>query len=105
MPDRKIHTHFIEPMLLRRTETLPTGRDRVYELKFDGFRAEAIKSNGEVQLRSRNDKDFNTRYPAVAKALASLPDETVIDGEIVALEALTLAERKSQANACVAVAG
>ena len=39
-----------------------------------------------VQLRSRNDNDFSLRYPAIVKALASLPDETVIDGEVVALD-------------------
>jgi DNA ligase D-like protein (predicted ligase) len=86
MPDRKIHAHFIEPMLLLRTETLPAGPDWVYELKFDGFRAEAIKSGGMIHLRSRNDKDFNVRYPSIVQALAALPDETVIDGEIVALD-------------------
>lgn len=73
-------------MLLLRTEVLPTGRDQVYELKFDGFRAEAIKSAGTVYLRSRNNKDFNARYPAIAKALSGMPDDTVIDGEVVALE-------------------
>src|SRR5207247_3126504 len=39
-----------------------------------------------VQLRSQNDNDFSVRYPAIVKALASLPDETVIDGEVVALD-------------------
>jgi ATP-dependent DNA ligase len=84
MPDREIKAHFIEPMLLLRTEKLPQGGLWVYEL--DGFRAEAIKSSGRVHLRSRNDKDFNARYPAIVQALAAMPDETVIDGEIVALD-------------------
>jgi len=39
-----------------------------------------------VHLRSRNNKDFSARYLAVAKALAPLPNETVIDGEVVALD-------------------
>jgi len=46
----------------------------------------AIKSSGKVQLRSRNDNNFNSRYPGLVKALASMPDETVIDGEVVALD-------------------
>ena len=55
-------------------------------VKLDGYRAVAIKSGGRIRLRSRNDNDFNSKYPAVAKALSLLPDETVIDGEIVALD-------------------
>jgi bifunctional non-homologous end joining protein LigD len=39
-----------------------------------------------VHLRSRNDNDFSARYPAVTKALAKLPDNTVIDGEVVAFD-------------------
>jgi ATP-dependent DNA ligase len=45
-----------------------------------------IKADGEVRLRSRNDKDFSRKYPMIAKALATIPDETVIDGEVVALD-------------------
>jgi len=84
MPDTK--AKFIEPMLLLRTDKLPKGPQYIFELKFDGFRALAIKSGGRVRLRSRNDRDFNSRYPSIAKALAAMPDETVIDGEIVALD-------------------
>jgi bifunctional non-homologous end joining protein LigD len=50
------------------------------------YRALAIKSNGNVLLRSRNNKDFNSKYPAIVRSLAALPDETVIDAEVVALD-------------------
>jgi ATP-dependent DNA ligase len=86
MADIKINARFIEPMLLQRAEKLPQGGSWLYELKLDGFRAEAIKSGGRVHLRSRNDKDFNATYPAIVQALAGMPDETVIDGEIVAID-------------------
>src|SRR6202050_680795 len=74
-------------MLLLRTEKLPEGADWLTELKLDGYRALAFKTGGKVQLRSRNDNDFNGRYPGIVKALAAMPDETVIDGEVVALDA------------------
>ncbi|MBZ5626279.1 MAG: hypothetical protein LAQ69_47485 [Acidobacteriia bacterium] len=45
-----------------------------------------FESGGRVRLRSRNDNDFSVRYPAIVKALAAVPDETVIDGEIVMLD-------------------
>jgi bifunctional non-homologous end joining protein LigD len=82
----KTKATFISPMLLLRTEKLREGAEWLYELKLDGFRCVAFKTSGKVHLRSRNDKDFNGSYPAIVKALADLPDETVIDGEIVALD-------------------
>src|SRR5215472_11215725 len=86
MPKKKAKAVFIEPMLLLRTEKLPDGPEWLIELKLDGYRAQAIKSGGKVQLRSRNDNNFNSRYAGLVQALASMPDETVIDGEVVALD-------------------
>jgi len=77
---------FIQPMLLLPTATLPEGRTWSYELKLDGYRALAVKTAGKIRLRSRNDKNFNLRYPGVVRGLANMPDETVVDGEVVALD-------------------
>jgi DNA ligase D-like protein (predicted ligase) len=82
----KIKPRFVEPMLLLRTERLPEGPEWGYEIKLDGYRALALKAGGKLFLRSRNDNDFALRYQSIAKALASLPDDTSVDGEIVALD-------------------
>jgi ATP-dependent DNA ligase len=60
------------------TKGKPSGQ-WAYELKRDDYRAIAIRSGGKIHLRSRNNKDFNSHYPAIMAALASLSDETVID--------------------------
>jgi bifunctional non-homologous end joining protein LigD len=87
MSASKTKVSFVEPMLLLRTEKLPGDLSRwQYELKWDGFRAIAVKTLGKVHLRSRKNKDFNEKYPTIVKALAGMPDETVIDGEVVALD-------------------
>ena len=79
-----IRARFIEPMLLQQMAKLSEGAQWLYEL--DGYRAIAFKSAGKVQLRSRNDKDFTTRRPAIALAPSAVPDDTAIDGEVVALD-------------------
>ena len=83
----RVKAGFISPMLLLRSEKLPDDLARwEYQLKFDGYRAIAFKTGGKVHLRSRNDNDFTMRYPAVVRGLANMPDETVVDGEVVALD-------------------
>jgi bifunctional non-homologous end joining protein LigD len=73
-------------MLLLLTDALPSGDQWLYELKLDGYRAIAFKRQGALYLRSRNNKDFSARYPAVVTGLAKLPDNTAIDGESVAFD-------------------
>jgi hypothetical protein len=50
-----------------------------------GYRAIGGKVGRTAQLWSRNLKEFARRFPAVTAALEPLPNDTVIDGEIVAL--------------------
>jgi bifunctional non-homologous end joining protein LigD len=78
---------FVEPMLLRRVDALPEGDGWLREIKFDGYRAIAFKADGILRLRSRNNKDFSEKYRWVMEGLAKLPNNTVIDGELVAFDA------------------
>jgi bifunctional non-homologous end joining protein LigD len=78
---------FIEPMKCKLSHALPEGKEWVYEIKFDGVRALAIKKGREVSLISRNQKNLNSRYPQVADAIRKLEcDQIVLDGEVVALD-------------------
>jgi bifunctional non-homologous end joining protein LigD len=65
---------------------LPEGSDWTYEVKLDGYRAIGLRTGGETILYSRNHKNFNKRFPQIAEALSDLPADTVIDGEVVALD-------------------
>ena len=76
---------FFEPMLCDKAEQPPEGPEWRYELKLDGYRAIGFKTDGQARLWSRNGKDFVRRFREVAKAIESLPEDTAIDGEIVAL--------------------
>ncbi len=58
-------------------------RDWQVEWKYDGIRCQAIKRKGEVFLWSRGEDLITERFPEIAKAAESLPDGTVLDGEIL----------------------
>ena len=77
---------FVEPMECLPVSALPEGNDWSYEIKLDGFRLEAVKKKGETTLFSRRGNILNRKFPYVASALKGLPDDTILDGEVVALD-------------------
>ena len=77
---------YIEPMQCQAVTDLPEGDDWTFEIKFDGYRCVAVKIGEKATLFSRNEKRLNDRFPQVAEALAALPGDFAIDGEIVALD-------------------
>ena len=78
---------FIEPMKARLVDDPPQHGDWLYELKFDGIRAIAVKDGKKISLISRNGNKLDTRFPEIAAAVKDLPvRDCVIDGEAVALD-------------------
>src|ERR1700751_2444159 len=73
-------------MLLLQKDRLPEGAEGGHEIKLDGYRAIAGRSGNSILFRSRRDNDFTGKFPSIAKAFRSLPDETLVDGEVAALD-------------------
>ena len=85
---RRSAVEFIEPMKALLKSSPPDGRDWIYEIKFDGFRALAYADGENVRLLSRNDKSFDEKFPEIAEGLRHLKlNDAILDGEIVALDA------------------
>jgi len=53
------------------------------EWKWDGIRAQVIRRQGEIFIWSRGEELVTDRYPEIRKAAESLPDGTVLDGELL----------------------
>ncbi|HEV7867552.1 MAG TPA: non-homologous end-joining DNA ligase [Chthoniobacteraceae bacterium] len=78
---------FVEPMKAKLAAAPPTAGKWIYELKFDGFRALALKSGESVRLLSRNNRDLGDRFPEIIEAIRTVSaDSAILDGEIVALD-------------------
>jgi DNA ligase-1 len=54
------------------------------EWKYDGIRAQLVKRAGQVWIWSRGEELITERFPEVLALAASLPDGTVLDGELLA---------------------
>jgi DNA ligase D-like protein (predicted ligase) len=77
---------FIEPMYALAVQNIPEGKEWLYEVKFDGYRCLAGRDKGGVTLWSRRGNLFTTQFPRIAHACERLPAETLLDGEIVAID-------------------
>ena len=84
---KQSHLRFVEPMECLIMSKLPEGPEWSYEIKLDGYRAQALCDGGKTQLLSRNGKDLGKRFPAVVASLArAIPQGSAVDGELVALD-------------------
>jgi bifunctional non-homologous end joining protein LigD len=84
----KARLDFVTPMLARPVNELPSGTGWLYELKLDGYRVLVLKSRGNVTLFSRRGNNLSNIYPTITRAFTFLPDNTMVDGELVVLDEL-----------------
>jgi bifunctional non-homologous end joining protein LigD len=85
LPEARVE--FIQPMLAATTSKPPKASDEwIYEIKLDGYRCLAGRDSRGVKLWSRRGNAFTGDFPIIARACASLPADTLIDGEVVALD-------------------
>jgi bifunctional non-homologous end joining protein LigD len=78
----------LEPMLATLGNSVPSGSDWLYEVKWDGYRALCFVEGGKVRMVSRRGTKLDKQFAAVASALAQSvkADTALIDGEVVALD-------------------
>jgi bifunctional non-homologous end joining protein LigD len=53
-------------------QSLPEGKDWLYEVKFDGYRCLARRDNGGANLWSRRGNLFTGQFPEIAAACEQL---------------------------------
>ena len=65
-------------------EALSYFEEASIEDKYDGIRAQAHVSDGEVRFFSRTRDEITESFPELPDALSGLPKDAILDGEIVA---------------------
>src|SRR5215471_18329413 len=77
---------FIEPMYALAVQSIPEGKEWLYEVKFDGYRCLAGRNKAGVTLWSRRGNLFTSQFAHIARVCERLPVDTLLDGEIVAID-------------------
>ncbi len=83
-PDTPSLPDFIPPMLAKIGEPFDSG-EHLFELKWDGFRGQALIEHGGYRLLSRQRTPFTLTYPELG-FLHALPSGLALDGELVLLK-------------------
>src|SRR6476620_10767021 len=76
----------LEPMLAKSMDAISRG-ELAYEPKWDGFRAIVFRHGGNVLIQSRYLRPLDRYFPELHDAcLAALPEDCVVEGEIVIVQ-------------------
>jgi bifunctional non-homologous end joining protein LigD len=77
---------FVEPELATLVDEPPRGKDWLFEIKYDGYRAMIAADGSAVRIHTRSGLDWTARFPAIAEAVAKRNLRScLLDGEIVVI--------------------
>ena len=78
---------YVEPMLATLASTPFSDPDWLYEIKWDGFRVQAVVDGGKVRTWTRGLKDAETYFPRLLSPATWIDArQAIVDGEVVALD-------------------
>lgn len=75
----------VSPMLATLVDKPLDEPEWFFEIKWDGFRSLSYIVDGDVNIRSRNNKNFNEKFYPIRQALADWKVSAVVDGEIIVM--------------------
>ena len=77
----------VDPMLATLATTPFSDPDWLYEIKWDGFRVQAVIDNGRVRTWTRSLKDAETYFPRLLTPPSWIEArQAIVDGEVVAID-------------------
>jgi len=82
-PAGQPYPFFLAHALQSEPHSLGPRSDWLVEWKYDGIRAQLVKRAGQVWIWSRGEELVTDRFPEPVTAAATLPDGTVLDGELL----------------------
>jgi bifunctional non-homologous end joining protein LigD len=78
---------YIEPMLATLASEPFSDPDWLFEIKWDGFRVQAVVDDGKVKTWTRGLKDAATYFPRLLSPASWIDArQAIVDGEVVALD-------------------
>ena len=84
---KKLNTsRFVKPMLATQTKAIFNDPQWIYEIKWDGYRILANINGGHVELYSRNGNAYGVQFPSIKRALESVVQDVILDGEVVVVD-------------------
>lgn len=86
--NKKVKNPFksVDVKLCKLVKSVPTSKEYIYEIKYDGYRIVAYLDNEKVTLKTRNDKDYTSKFSSIANSLKKLNKTMILDGEIVVFD-------------------